>query len=97
MRPVRTLPHVPAVLADPRARHLDFVVIRESTEGLFASRGKGVIEGDREARDTLVITRQVCEPLFAFALAAARRRRGGKGVVTCVDKANVFASFAFFQ
>lgn len=99
VRPVRTLPSMPAVLADPRARALDFVVIRESTEGLFASHGKGVVEEDREARDTLVITRKVCEPLFdfAFGLARSRRKRGRKGVVTCVDKANVFASFAFFR
>jgi 3-isopropylmalate dehydrogenase len=99
VRPVRTIAHTPAVLADPRAAALDFIVIRESTEGLFASRGKGVVEDNREARDTLVITRKVCEPLFdfAFALARSRRKRGGKGVVTCVDKANVFSSFAFFR
>jgi 3-isopropylmalate dehydrogenase len=99
VRPVRTLPSLPPVLADPRARNLDFVIIRESTEGLFASRGKGVIEGDREARDTMVITRRVCERLFdfAFRLARSRKSAGGKGVVTCVDKANVFKSFAFFR
>ncbi|MBM3535100.1 MAG: isocitrate/isopropylmalate dehydrogenase family protein [Alphaproteobacteria bacterium] len=99
VRPVRTLPNLPQVLADPRARSLDFVIIRESTEGLFASRGKGIVEADREARDTMVITRKVCEPLFDFAFGLARRRkaRGGRGVVTCVDKANVFASLAFFR
>jgi 3-isopropylmalate dehydrogenase len=99
VRPVRTLPSMPAILADKRAAHLDFVVIRESTEGLFASRGKGVVIDDREARDTMVITRGVCEPLFDFAFRLARQRkgRGGKGIVACVDKANVFASFAFFR
>ncbi|MEO8560085.1 MAG: isocitrate/isopropylmalate family dehydrogenase [Rhodospirillales bacterium] len=99
VRPVRTLPNLPSVLADPRARQLDFVIIRESTEGLFASRGKGEMIGDREARDTMVITRKVSESLFdfAFGLARARKQNGGKGVVTCVDKANVFASFAFFR
>jgi 3-isopropylmalate dehydrogenase len=99
LRPVRTLPNLPRVLADPRAAALDFVVIRESTEGLFASRGKGVVIEDREARDTMVITRPVCEALFDFAfnLARARRARGGKGLVTCVDKANIFASMAFFR
>ena len=45
-------------LADPRAKDIDLVLIRESTEGLFASRGKGVVEDDREARDTMVITRR---------------------------------------
>jgi 3-isopropylmalate dehydrogenase len=99
VRPVRTLPNMPAILADKRAAHLDFVVIRESTEGLFASRGKGTVTDDREARDTMVITRGVCEPLFDFAFQLARQRkaRGGKGIVACVDKANVFASFAFFR
>lgn len=99
VRPVRTLPGVPAILADKRAAHLDFVVIRESTEGLFASRGKGVVTDDREARDTMVITRGVCEPLFDFAFQLARQRkaRGGKGILSCVDKANVFASLAFFR
>jgi 3-isopropylmalate dehydrogenase len=99
IRPVRTLPAMPRILADPRAAALDFVIIRESTEGLFASRGKGEVIDDREARDTMVITRQVCERLFdqAFLLARERKARGGKGIVTCVDKANVFASLAFFR
>lgn len=99
VRPVRTLPSMSAILADKRAAHLDFVVIRESTEGLFASRGKGVVIDDREARDTMVITREVCEPLFDFAFSLARQRKanGGKGIVACVDKANVFTSLAFFR
>jgi 3-isopropylmalate dehydrogenase len=86
-------------LADPRAADIDFVLIRESTEGLFASRGKGVVIDDREARDTLVITRDVSERLFnfSFELALSRRGQGRPGLVTCVDKANVFTSFAFFR
>ena len=99
VRPVRAIPGAPPVLADPRAQALDFVLIRESTEGLFASQGHGIVEGDREARDTLVITRKVSERLFDFAFDLARRRRadGKPGIVTCVDKANVFRSFAFFR
>ena len=99
VRPVRILKGAPAVLADPRAARTDFVLIRESTEGLFASRGKGSIIDDREARETLVITREVSERLFDFAFALARKRRqaGSPGEVMCVDKANVFASFAFFR
>ena len=99
VRPVRTLPGLPPVLSDPRAATLDFVLIRESTEGLFASHGKGEIKQDREASDTLVITREVSERLFdfAFRLAAKRGRAGRAARVTCVDKANVFSSFAFFR
>ena len=71
------------------------MVVRESTEGLFASRGKGKVEADREARDTMVITREGSERVheFSFRLAARRKKR----TVTCVDKANVFASMAFFR
>ena len=85
--------------ADPRARDIDLVVVRESTEGLFASRRKGEIIDDREARDTMVITRAGSERLhdFAFRLAQRRKRRGHAGRVTCVDKANVFRSMAFFR
>jgi 3-isopropylmalate dehydrogenase len=108
VRPVRAIPGVPLPLADPRARDIDLVVVRESTEGLFASRGKGVVIDDREARDTMVITRAGSERVqdFAFRLAARRALRraargGGSPVraprVTCVDKANVFVSMAFFR
>ena len=99
VRPVRAIPGVPLPLADPRARGIDLVVVRESTEGLFASRGKGTIEDDAEARDTMVITRRGCERVhdFAFRLARRRRARGRPGRATCVDKANVFLSMAFFR
>ena len=99
VRPARAIPGIALPLADPRAATIDLVVIRESTEGLFASRGKGVVTDDREARDTMVITRAGSERVhdFAFRLAQRRKRRGGPGRVTCVDKANVFRSMAFFR
>ena len=99
VRPVRLVPGIPPTLADPRAAALDFVLVRESTEGLFASHGKGTVEDDRIAKDTLVITRDTSERLFDFAFQLARQRRaqGRPGRLTCVDKANVFSSFAFFR
>ena len=99
VRPVRAVPGLNYPLADPRAKELDFVLIRESIEGLFASRGKGTLENDQTATDTLVITRDVSEKLFDFSFNLARKRKekGHRGNVTCVDKANVFRSFAFFR
>ena len=99
VRPVKAYPNTHTPLADPRAGAIDLVILRESTEGLFASRGRGTVEADREARDVMVITRATCERLFdcAFRLAERRKARGGKGRVTCVDKANVFTSMAFFR
>jgi 3-isopropylmalate dehydrogenase len=99
VRPARALPGVPLPLADPRARDIDLVIVRESTEGLFASVGRGTLVDDREARDTMVITRRGSARVheFAFRLAERRRASGRPGEVTCVDKANVFVSMAFFR
>jgi len=99
LRPIKTYPSIPTPLGDPRAADIDFVIVRESTEGLFASVGKGTVEDDRRATETLVITRDVCEPLFdmTFALARSRKKKGRSGQVTCVDKANVFSAMAFFR
>ncbi|EAR51321.1 3-isopropylmalate dehydrogenase [Oceanicola granulosus HTCC2516] len=81
-------------------RPVDFVIVRESTEGLFYSHGKGEVIDDSEARETLRITRATSEKLFDFAFDLARQRKAdgrGAGVVHCVDKANVFQAFAFFR
>ena len=98
VRPARLIPGAPSPIVGASERGIDLVVIRESTEGLFASMGKGVVTDD-EARETLVITRKTSERLFDFSLrlAARRKARGGKGVCTCVDKANVFRAFAYFR
>jgi 3-isopropylmalate dehydrogenase len=102
VRPIKAYPNAPRRLADPRAAGIDLVVLRESTEGLFYSaavHGRSEVVGDDEVRDTLRITRPTTEKLhdFAFRLARKRKARGGKGRVTCVDKANVFHSMAFFR
>ncbi|MBG02921.1 MAG: 3-isopropylmalate dehydrogenase [Rhodospirillaceae bacterium] len=99
VRPIRAIPGVPLPLSDPRAKDIDLVIVRESTEGLFKGRENGEIIEDREARDTQIITRPTSERLFRFSfeLARARKERGKPGSVTCIDKANVLASMAFFR
>lgn len=100
VRPIRAIPGVPVALADPRARRMDFVILRESTEGLFWARGRGEVIADAEARDSMVITRATTERLsrFAFRLAERRAQRLGRPQkVTLVDKANVFTSMAFMR
>src|SRR5258707_11028646 len=99
VRPARLIPGVPSPIVGADQKGIDLVVIRESTEGLFASMGKGVVT-DTEARETLVITRKTSERLFEFSFRLARRRKGRgrtNGGLTCVDKANVFRAFAFFR
>ncbi|MEL6609245.1 MAG: isocitrate/isopropylmalate family dehydrogenase [Pseudomonadota bacterium] len=99
VRPVRIVPGQPSPLKCAADTAIDFVLIRESTEGLFYTKGRGEVE-DNEARETLRITRGVTEKVsaFAFRLAQARKASGqGPGRVTCVDKANVFRAFAFMR
>ena len=102
VRPVKAYPNAPMPLADPRASKIDLVIIRESTEGLFFSaavHGRSKIIDNAVCDETLRITRATSEKLhdFAFRLATKRKDKGHKGQVTCVDKANVFASMAFFR
>jgi 3-isopropylmalate dehydrogenase len=94
VRPARLIPGVPSPIVGAHEHGIDFVLIRESTEGLFASMGKGVTTHD-EARETLVVTRDKTERLFDFSLKLAERRqkRGKPGRLTLVDKANVFKAF----
>ena len=98
VRPARLIPGVRSPIVGADEHGIDFVVIRESTEGLFASMGKGVVT-DNDARETLVVTRKTSERLFdfSFRLAARRKVRGKRGELTCVDKANVFKAFAYFR
>ena len=106
VRPVRAYPNAPQRLADPRATDLDLVIIRESTEGLFytaAVHNRSIVDGDAAApeavsdimRISAATTRKLHE--FAFSLTRRRRDRGKPGKLTCVDKANVFKSQAFFR
>ncbi len=98
VRPVRTWPGLPVPLSDPRATAIDLVLVRENTEGLFYARGRGVVEADA-AFDTMKISRAGTSRVvdFAFKLAETRARQGKPGKVTNVDKANVFASMAFWR
>ena len=99
VRPAKAYPNSPRRLSDSRAGDIDFVIIRESSEGLFYTQGRGEVIDDYEAREILRITRPTCERLFdrSFEIARKRKKMGGKGKVTCVDKANVFKAYAFFR
>lgn len=100
VRPVKLYPGAPCVLKDT-GPGIDFIIIRENLEGLFASFGGGSRVGNEVATDTMVITRKGTSQVSEFAFRLAQRRKGrtrdGKRMVTCVDKANVFRSMAFFR
>jgi 3-isopropylmalate dehydrogenase len=99
VRPIKRYAGIPSVLAgDPP---IDYVIMRENTEGLFASEAGGARVGDYVAVDNLVLTRPGTERIVRWAFKLAQQRRGapsdGAHRVTCVDKANIFQSMAFFR
>jgi len=95
IRPARSLAGIAGPLSTAPA--IDLVIVRESTEGLFASLGAGIVLADEVASDTQLITRRGTERVVRAAFELARRRMKPVPTVTCVDKANVLRSFAFFR
>jgi 3-isopropylmalate dehydrogenase len=98
VRPIKTYPGSRGLKA---GAEVDLVLVRESTEGLFASFGGGAQIGDDVFADTMIVTRKGTERISRYALNLAGTRQGrpvdGKHLVTCVDKANIFRSLAFFR
>ena len=101
VRPVKLLPGVVSPLRAFEGGGIDYVIVRENTEGLYASRGAGVLLRGEMASDSLVVTRKGTERVaeFSFRLAEARNGalRDGKRRVTVCDKANILRSYAFFR
>lgn len=96
LRPAKLFKGVPSPL---RAGVVDMLVIRETTEGLFAGRHDKLEPSDESVSDRMTITRATSEKLFelAFSQARLRRRQGTPGHVTLLDKANVLRSNAFLR
>lgn len=101
VRPVKLLPGVLSPLRAFQDGGIDYVIIRENTEGLYASRGAGVLLRNEFASDSLVVTRKGTERVARFAFELSRKRHGaprdGKRRVTVCDKANILRSYAFFR
>ncbi|HCJ29419.1 MAG TPA: isocitrate/isopropylmalate dehydrogenase family protein [Pseudomonas sp.] len=97
LRPCKLMAGVPTRI---KAEKIDMLVIRETTEGLFAGRHDKLEPSDEAVSDRLTISRKTSEKLFELAFAQARLRRekhGTPGHVTLLDKANVLRSNAFLR
>ncbi len=88
LRPVRLLPGVAGPLAGVGPEQLDWVIVRENTEGEYSGAGGRVHRGlpAEVGLDVAVFTRAGVERIlrFAFELARARPRKR----LTCVTKSN---------
>jgi 3-isopropylmalate dehydrogenase len=86
LRPTTIWPGVPSPLADPG--EVDFVVVREGTEGPYVGNGGSLRVGTPHeiANEVSVNTAHGVERVVRFAFEAARSRRGR---LTLVHKTNV--------
>jgi len=93
VRPIRLYHELHSPLKKYRAGEIDFIIVRESTEGLFSSR-LSQSQNANEVTDVMRITRKGSERICraAFRLAQSRRQ-----LCTLVDKANVLPSMAYLR
>jgi len=94
LRPLRLFHEDLTPLRSYRRGEIDFLIVRENTEGLFFSRKQTYSMDDPEVRDILRISRAGSERLFRSAFREAENRRGR---LTLIDKSNVLPSMAFFR
>src|SRR5919202_3842029 len=90
IRPIRLLPGVPSPLRDATAENMDWVVVRENTEGEYAGIGGRNLAGRGRGKEVAIqaglFTEEGCERVirYAFRLAMTRPRKK----VTSVTKSN---------
>ncbi len=94
LRPIYLFHSQHSPLKAKKAGSIDFVLVRESTEGLFAARRVPVDPAADRGEDLMRITRKGSERVIRSAFRQAMKRRKH---VTLVDKANVLPSMAFFR
>jgi 3-isopropylmalate dehydrogenase len=101
LRPITLLPGVSNPFSQRPAGSIDYLILRENSEGLYLSRGKGLVTQDA-AMDTLFMTRKGCDRIsrLAFDLALKKPKgapEDGRRRVTLVHKSNILRSFHFFH
>src|SRR4051794_13291017 len=88
VRPTRILPGIQSPLRDVGAKDLDWVIVRENSEGEYSGVGGRVHKGlpIEVAQDVSIMTRPGVERIirFAFKLAQSRPRK----LLTVVTKSN---------
>ncbi len=96
-RPVRLLPGIEGPLRNKGPEDIDFVVVRENTEGEFVQSG-GFIRADfldGMATDLSVFTRQGIERIGRYSFELARRRR--KRVTNVTKSDTLIHSLAYWD
>lgn len=101
VRPIRLFNGGLSPLKGLEAGGIRFTVVRENSEGIYASRWAGTQLNDDVAVNPIVVTRKATERIMRVAFRLAEESPGapadGRKRVTCVDKSNVLGAWAFFR
>ncbi|MGA3052019.1 MAG: 3-isopropylmalate dehydrogenase [Chitinispirillaceae bacterium] len=91
LRPVKLYPNVETPLRDKGPEHIDFVVIRENTGGIYTGMGGATMVGTQNeiATQIMLYSRPVVERCIRYAYDYTRRRNNPKKTLTLVHKCNV--------
>jgi 3-isopropylmalate dehydrogenase len=95
LRPVKLYPNVESPLKDKTPEHIDFVVVRENTEGLYTGAGGFLRKGTSHevAVQESINTRFGAERCIRYAFEVAKSRNKANKLTLC-GKTNVL-TFAF--
>jgi 3-isopropylmalate dehydrogenase len=90
LRPVKLYPNVDSPLKDKGPEHIDFVVIRENSGGIYTGMGGAAMVGTNQeiATQVMVYSRPVVERCIRYAYDLTRKRNRKK-TLTLVHKCNV--------
>ncbi|MBA7666808.1 3-isopropylmalate dehydrogenase [subsurface metagenome] len=90
LRPIKLYPNVETPLANKGPEDIDFVVVRENTEGLYAGSGGFLKKGtpDEVAIQEMINTRRGVERCIRYAFEYTRKRNKHKKLTLCA-KTNV--------
>lgn len=104
IRPVKLRENVECPIVGKGAGDIDFVVVRENSEGLYTPMRGSLSRGEviETAIDVKIVTRKGAERIIRTAFELCRKRgkgapMDGKLKVTCVDKSTVLASCGLFR
>ncbi len=101
LRPVRLYPGVETPLANKKPDDINFIVVRENTEGIYTGMGGVQYKGTPAEVSTQIncTTRFGAERAIRYAFELTRRRNSNKKMLTLVHKTNVltFAGDTWFR
>lgn len=84
IRPAKVLPNVPSPCS---GSHIDLVLFRENTQGLYIGEERWVDDEEKHAESIAVVTKEASEKIITAAFEYARNNNRKK--VTVVHKANI--------